>query len=262
MKQIDFTQVGGYRLKQPTFSRMQESYFEILSAFIKHLKVPDIGSYIISGCEISGANITDGILYIDGDLCPFVETAGTLTTKIKKVETIETLAFESGSNLPVFRTTTAQTSLTEGIALENFTRIITVQDSNYVHTDNNFTTELLNKLTAIQNGAQVNVKPDWNAPTTAPNGILNRPNQLINLYTSGAQFVGDVFGNQIITVLIQNVPNNNYDVLVSFYDDHIDGGTYTYAITEKNQNYFKIRVRELGNWVQNLKIEYYIIAKN
>ena len=51
-----------------------------------------------------------------------------------------------------------------------------VSDANYVHTDNNFTTALKNKLNGIATGAEVNVQSDWNiADTSSDAFIKNKP---------------------------------------------------------------------------------------
>lgn len=51
-----------------------------------------------------------------------------------------------------------------------------VIDSNYVHTDNNFTTTLKNKLDGIASGAEVNVQSDWNVTNTSSDAyIKNKP---------------------------------------------------------------------------------------
>lgn len=51
-----------------------------------------------------------------------------------------------------------------------------VQDANYVHTDNNFTTTLKNKLDGIESGAEVNVQSNWSqTDTTADDYIKNKP---------------------------------------------------------------------------------------
>ena len=51
-----------------------------------------------------------------------------------------------------------------------------VSDANYVHTDNNFTTTLKNKLNGIASGAEVNVQSDWNVTdTTSDAFIKNKP---------------------------------------------------------------------------------------
>ena len=51
-----------------------------------------------------------------------------------------------------------------------------VSDANYVHTDNNFTTTLKDKLNGISTGAEVNVQSDWNiADTSSDAFIKNKP---------------------------------------------------------------------------------------
>ena len=51
-----------------------------------------------------------------------------------------------------------------------------VQDANYVHTDNNFTSTLKTKLEGIASGAEVNVQSDWSTTdTNADSFIKNKP---------------------------------------------------------------------------------------
>lgn len=51
-----------------------------------------------------------------------------------------------------------------------------VQDASYVHTDNNFTTTLKDKLDGIESGAEANVQSDWNETNTSSDAyILNKP---------------------------------------------------------------------------------------
>lgn len=52
-----------------------------------------------------------------------------------------------------------------------------VQDSGYVHTDNNFTNADVTKLSGIEAGAEVNVQSDWDeADSSADSFIRNKPN--------------------------------------------------------------------------------------
>lgn len=54
-----------------------------------------------------------------------------------------------------------------------------VVDANYVHTDNNFTTALKNKLDGIAAGAEANVQSDWaQSTTTADDYIKNKPTKV------------------------------------------------------------------------------------
>ena len=51
-----------------------------------------------------------------------------------------------------------------------------VSDANYIHTDNNFTTALKNKLNGIATGAEVNVQSDWNITDTSSDAFIkNKP---------------------------------------------------------------------------------------
>ena len=61
-----------------------------------------------------------------------------------------------------------------------------VQDASYVHTDNNFTTSLKDKLDGIASGAEVNVQSNWTqADTSADDYIKNKPS-LATVATSGS----------------------------------------------------------------------------
>lgn len=51
-----------------------------------------------------------------------------------------------------------------------------VSDANYVHTDNNFTTELKDKLNGIATGAEANVQSDWDVTDTSSDAFIkNKP---------------------------------------------------------------------------------------
>ncbi len=69
-----------------------------------------------------------------------------------------------------------------------------VSDANYVHTDNNFTTTLLNKLNGIAAGAEVNVQSDWNETSTSSDAyIKNKPSipTKTSDLTNDSNFVSD-----------------------------------------------------------------------
>ena len=51
-----------------------------------------------------------------------------------------------------------------------------VSDANYVHTDNNFTTALKDKLNGVATGAEVNVQSDWDITDTSSDAFIkNKP---------------------------------------------------------------------------------------
>jgi len=264
MRLIDFSKIGGYRLKQKTFRYMQEAYYWILKSFIGFLNLPDVGNYIIYGCKVVGPNITSGMMYIDGELCPFTSVAGTDATKIKKLITNETLAFKNGNNENVFRQTTAIVDAS-GTALSAFNQLAFVQDANYVHTDNNFTIALLNKLLGIETGAEVNVQTDWNVTNPALDSyLLNKP-LIQNILHEGEIWVSD-FPNstwQRITIPIPDVGTVDYkaeihikslSALPSAFQDAI-----SYCTSNYKSNSFDIVAAEHWALAQNCTIYYTII---
>ena len=264
MNFIDLTKNGGYRFKQFTLRKMQEAYFQILKMFVAFCNVPEVGNFIISGCKIDGLNITAGYVYIDGELCYFEQTEGTLLSKIKKNVVTQTLGFKNGQNEEVFRYTNAVLDLVDGALLSDFVRVSPVFDSNYVHTDNNYTTNELNKLQGIEALAQVNVKPSWTAASGAENEILNKP-VIPNVLHIGVFDLID-FPNvyyESRTVTFPDVGTSNYMVLSSIksagtalYDIDIVyqfGGTYT------NTSFEIHAVQNDLAHPQNLKLHYMLV---
>lgn len=64
-----------------------------------------------------------------------------------------------------------------------------VVDSNYVHTDNNFTDSEKNKLNGIENGANVNVQSDWkNTDSSSDAYIKNKPTK-VSEFTNDAGYL-------------------------------------------------------------------------
>jgi len=79
-----------------------------------------------------------------------------------------------------------------------------VQDASYVHTDENFTSAEKTKLAGIEAGAEVNVKPDWNAVAGSDDEILNKPT-----IPGGTQLVPAATASdadKVLTVDAQGVP--------------------------------------------------------
>lgn len=172
MNIIDFLQAGGYRLKQATLGKMQTAYLEILKAFVSYHELPDVGNFIISGCTVVGTNITAGILYIDGELCPFEQVTGTDASLVKKQVITESLAFKNGSNLPVFRKTTAVVDA-GGVTLSDFIRLPKVKDLVWDNVANKPTNIVLDpanlaatppEKTLLQRIADLEARPTSNVP--------------------------------------------------------------------------------------------------
>lgn len=77
-----------------------------------------------------------------------------------------------------------------------------------VHTVNNFTDELKNKLNGIEDGAQANVTPDWNATKEEKGYIANKPiiPEGSQLYDSTGDNTDGSMTQKAITDAIENYP--------------------------------------------------------
>ena len=212
MKSTNFDYNGGFPFDQSTLKRLQEAVFEHIKVHALQLGCQETGNYILYGCQVVGANITAGTMFIDGEVCPFAGAVGDATTKIKKQINTANAPFENGTNPPVFIETIAVVNAT-GIPLQDYQRLYHVQDANYVHTDNNFTATLLDKLNGIEAGAEVNVQADWDVVNPLSDAFIkNKPN-ITQWYHRGEANIGSV--SNLFSLHIANI--NFPDIGVSDY---------------------------------------------
>lgn len=89
MNRINFDNTGGFPLGTYTLDFMQQSY-QLLNA------LGNIAGNlsILSGCEQVGKSVTDGVVYINGEVLPF--KGATLSEKIIIVETSQKRIFKDG----------------------------------------------------------------------------------------------------------------------------------------------------------------------
>jgi hypothetical protein len=66
-----------------------------------------------------------------------------------------------------------------------------VTDANYVHTDNNFTTTLKNKLDGIASGAEVNVQANWNETNSSSDAYIQNKPTIPTVPTNVSSFTND-----------------------------------------------------------------------
>ncbi|WP_311334967.1 hypothetical protein [Capnocytophaga sputigena] len=94
MNKINFDNTGGFPLGTYTLDFMQQSY-QLLNA------LGNIAGNlsILSGCEEVGRSITDGVVYIDGEVLPF--KGAPISEKVIIVETSQKRIFKDGVEKPV-----------------------------------------------------------------------------------------------------------------------------------------------------------------
>lgn len=159
-----------------------------------------------------------------------------------------------------------------GTALNDFTRYSDslVFDANYVHTANNFTDLLLQKLNSIATGAEVNVQSDWN--NANPNSdafIANKP-IIETILRKGEVVLGDFPGGitQSVAIVFPSVGTTNYKVRVVFQSlngiNNRGQDIIPWTTADYRHDRFELIAGEINayspNQIQNVKIFYDIIA--
>lgn len=126
MNNVDFQQVGGFPLETDTLDYMQSAYKELqkLSAF-------GGDNYILSGCVVTGSNVSNGFVVINGELLPFEGGASQLKVIIK--ENKANRIFENGSKKDVFYTRYA--TFGTGLTYINFADLKRIKDIQTIMTE-------------------------------------------------------------------------------------------------------------------------------
>lgn len=135
------------------------------------------------------------------------QTGGSLTYQFTanqgdNIATERQLALKANSADVYSKTETYTKSEIEGLIDEHVPELPDniVTDASYIHTDNNFTTALKNKLDGIASGAEVNVQANWNETNSSSDAyILNKPT--VDSSITGSSQTNAVQGGAIYTAL-------------------------------------------------------------
>lgn len=266
MNYINFNQSVGFPLETEILAEMQKAYklLNALGAIVGN-------NTIIKGCELVGTNVADGVVYIDGEILEF--KGGTVDTNIIIVEAKTALEFEDTITRDVIYTRYATFgAATTQWAWAGFKRGFPTVDietalaskasaQDLTTLSNSFNT-MAAKLNTIAQGANVNVKADWNA-STGDAEILNKPNIGSSFLRKGIFSIGDVTTNDNIrTVNFSSVGTDQYFVvgcLRSISGNWNADNDVIWTIQNPTATTFNLLLRELSSEVQNLEFHYALI---
>lgn len=108
MNKVNFEQTGGFPLETNTFSFLQTAYGSLAG-------LAGLGgqNYILNGCEVVGANVSNGTVVIAGEVLPF--TGGAKLARVIIEEIVTEKTFEDGVSKPVYTTRTAKMAGAGGV---------------------------------------------------------------------------------------------------------------------------------------------------
>lgn len=108
MNKVNFDQTGGFPIETNTFSFLQSAYGSLAG-------LSGLGgqNYILNGCEVAGAVVSNGTVVINGEVLPF--TGGAKLARLVIEETVTEKTFEDGVSKPVYTTRVAKMASTGGV---------------------------------------------------------------------------------------------------------------------------------------------------
>lgn len=266
MNKLEVNQVGGFPLTTRILDELQKAYtiFNALGAIVGEMT-------IISGCTVTGSNVSNGVVFINGEVLEF--RGGLAQTKVIIKEEVENLTFQNGNANPVIKTRYVTFGSGVGaIDWADFKRGFQTKDlvealllkanASVVATLSGQLTTVINKLNTIQEGAQVQVRSDWNA-TTGVKVIDNKPDFSSPFLYKGMYDIGDVDSIDIIrNVTFPDVHTTAYFVLgglKSLTADWDNGNDVFPTWGNPTQTSFELYLREVTGNIQNLKFYYVLI---
>ncbi len=257
MNTINFNQSGGFPFETNILDEMQKAYeiFNALGSIAGNFS-------IISGCDVVGATAANGVVFINGEVLPFV--GGTVTTNVKIVEAITPLEFEDLNTRDVIYKRHA-TFGTAAVVYPwaDFKRPIPTKDLAALFTGiaDQFNV-IITKLNTIQVGAQVQQPTDWNA-ITGVTRLLNKPDLSNPFLYKGTFSVGEITSADLkMDIIIPDVGTASYIVVGSLVSTGLnwnDDNDVIWVVKTKTSTGFSLLLREVSGNVQSLHFNYALI---
>ncbi len=204
MNKVLFNQTGGFPLETDTLDAMQQAY-EMLQALGELA-----GNYaIIKGCEVNGSNVSDGIVYIEGEILPF--QGGLLGSDVIIQEERTQRTFEDGQSRDVYINRYATFGSGSGaISWANFKRVFPLSSAVFIDEVRMYAGDLNN------------IPPGWYL-CDGQNGTIDLRDRFIVGYNPNNpdyDQIGNTGGEKEVTLTVNEMPAHNHQVTVGQSGNH------------------------------------------
>ncbi|WP_268848155.1 hypothetical protein [Flavobacterium aestivum] len=269
MNKTNFVQTGGFPLNAERLEELETAYsiFNAYGALAGNFT-------IISGCVTSGSNVSDGYVYVNGELLAFKAGAVTPTSSVIIIEQKVNRPFENSEikTVHTIRYATFGTAETSWL-WSDFKRPMETKEliaALFLKADKTTTDNILTRLTTaeaklatIAAGAEVNVASNWNVTDPLSDAYIHNKPTITNPFLyKGSVTIGDPDGKITRNVSFPDVGTSNYMVLGCLHGRNgnrsIDIGE-TWTIFTRTETSFVLGVNDVGG-VQALDFYFAIVA--
>jgi hypothetical protein len=267
MNSINFGLLNGLPMNQLVLGRMQTA-----AAIFNALGALAGNQSIISGCNVVGGSVTDGVVFVNGEVFEF--RGGGVQASVIIVEENTNLVFKDNNSYPVVKTRYVTFGVGTGsMTWADFKRgfptkdiaagLLGKADQTAFDALADAFVAVATKVGGIAAGAEVNVQTDWNQNNNGADDFLKNRPTVVSILGRGVFAVGDVVTTDAIrTINFPTVNTNNYMVIgtmVSLGSNYDNDNDVIWMIREKTNTSFKLTLREVAPGVQNLSFEYILI---
>lgn len=266
MNIINFNQVGGFPFSTNILAKLQTAFsiFNALGNIVGELT-------IISGCEVAGDNVGNGVVYINGEVIEF--RGGLAQTKVIIKEDVESLLFENQNSYPVVKTRYATfgtgvsainwVDFKRGFATKDIIETLALKgDKAVLDGLSDFVALMYAKLLTIDMYAEKNVQANLLQTDDTKDDFVKGQTETISYLRKGVATIADFSTDGLATITFPTVGTNNYMVvgcMVSTGTNYNADNDVIWMIREKTNISFKVTLREVSGGVQNLNFEYMLI---
>ncbi|AUS04476.1 phage baseplate protein [Pseudotamlana carrageenivorans] len=232
MNIFDFLQTGGFPFETDTLHEMQAAY-NIFNAF--GALAGD--KTIISGCAVTGSTVSDGVVYLNGEVFNFV--GGNEQATVRIIETPTSKVFEDGSTKEVLKK--RHVTFASGVGAINwseFTRLDSLKNIN---------SRILPPGTNPQlySGAIANIPTGWQLCDGTNNTPDLRGQFIVGYNPNDTDYnaIGKTGGEKEVTLTEQQMPSHSHTGSTSTNGAHTHTHQRLKVATKgesKNDAYYRV----------------------
>lgn len=230
MNKQDFKLNNGYPMNQASLDRMQEAYsvFNALGAIIGDKS-------IVSGCVVSGGNVADGVVFVNGEVFEF--KGGLSQTKVIVKEVTTDLVYKNNNSYPAVKT--RYVTFGTGVGAMDWAEFKRPIETKTIPTNlNDRLTVIEKKLAIFQPGGVVFpwFKPAVDIPAGFQEAVDVRGRTIIGYDPMQTEFntIGKVGGLKNKTLTKAEIPNFSIHLKGSNADNGDPGNLFVTSGAQEN----------------------------